>query len=495
MEKLTGTLRGRIALAVILVHAVLLPALYLSLSYILTRSHTSLFVSQVRTFARLVADEFELGDALQSDVRSISLLDSVILSGEGVYATLVVGDQQLRSSVGTLQLEHPPADDFQFGAGGDSTYFLTVPIERPPLSATLHLGFDETLTAAEIATSKTRVLLAMAVYFTLLLTFGIYLATRLSRPLQVLALASRRVASGETSLPLATDSTFVEVRDLAHDLERMRQQLVGVNERLRGEIDRRARLEAERLALERQLRHKKNLETIGTLAGGIAHEINNTLVPIQLFTETARDDTAADSQARRDLDRVLQATGRAKRIVREILTFSRQLDEEVLTPIDIAPVVRDALHVFEALIAPNIELAVDIPVRCPPIRAQDTLITQVVMNLCSNAYQAMQPDGGRLAVSLGTAPADSQAPQGWLRLAISDSGHGMDKQVAERIFEPFFTTREVGEGTGLGLSVVHGIATSLNASIDVDSEPGQGTTITLSFPIAAGDNEPSSGAS
>jgi signal transduction histidine kinase len=237
--------------------------------------------------------------------------------------------------------------------------------------------------------------------------------------------------------------------------------------------------EIRREELQKQLRHRQRLETVGTLAGGIAHEFNNVLVPIVLFTDAALQDLPASSASRADLERVLGAAQRAKDVVRKILTFSSALGDVKLAPTDMKSVVADGLNLFSALIPPSIEIRTDIADFIPPVLADATLAVHMVINLCTNAYQSIQGDRGVITVALKHVAAATGES---VEFSVADSGRGMDSQTVERIFEPFFTTRSVGEGTGLGLSVVHGIAETCGASIVVDTEVGRGSTFKIIFP-------------
>jgi signal transduction histidine kinase len=244
--------------------------------------------------------------------------------------------------------------------------------------------------------------------------------------------------------------------------------------------------EGQREELQKQLRHRQRLETVGTLASGIAHEINNVLVPIILFTDTVLKDLALSSASRADLERVLAAARRAKDVVKKILTFSRELDEAKLALIDLRGVVTEGLNLFSALAPPSVEIRTEIDQAVPLVKADATLALHLVINLCTNAYQAMEGAEGVLTVGLryrepsGEAAITPAAVEFW----VSDTGHGMDPDTVERIFEPFFTTRSVGQGTGLGLSVVHGIVESFSASIAVETQVGVGTTFRIFFPVA-----------
>jgi signal transduction histidine kinase len=232
------------------------------------------------------------------------------------------------------------------------------------------------------------------------------------------------------------------------------------------------------------LRHRQRLETVGTLASGIAHEINNVLVPIILFTDTVLKDPALSGASRADLERVLAAARRAKDVVKKILTFSRELDEAKLALIDLRGVVTEGLNLFSALAPPSVEIRTEIDQAVPLVKADATLALHLVINLCTNAYQAMEGAEGVLTVGLryreraGEGAITPACVEFW----VSDTGHGMDPDTVERIFEPFFTTRSVGQGTGLGLSVVHGIVESFSASITVETKIGVGTTFRIFFP-------------
>jgi signal transduction histidine kinase len=263
----------------------------------------------------------------------------------------------------------------------------------------------------------------------------------------------------------------------------MRRELVGVTARLEQQL-------AEHSLLEARLRQKQRLETVGTLAGGVAHEFNNVLVPITLYAELALDSLTPDQTAHQDLKRVIAAVRRATSIVSKILTFSRHLEVGSLKPIDIAAAVDEGLRLFTALRPTDIEITTDIAADCRAALADTTLVVQIVMNLCTNAYHAMRPLGGKLHIGLHNVdvPAGSPAelaPGPYVCLSVVDTGHGMDQATRDRIFEPYFTTREVGKGTGLGLSVVHGIVASMGGSIHADSAPQRGTTMQVLIPAVA----------
>jgi two-component system, cell cycle sensor histidine kinase and response regulator CckA len=268
------------------------------------------------------------------------------------------------------------------------------------------------------------------------------------------------------------------------DLEGMRHELVGVNKRLEAQIKEKESLEQRREELQKQLRHRQRLETVGTLAGGIAHEFNNVLVPIILFTEAALSELPPASVSHADLERVMTSARRAKDVVQKILTFSRELGDAELEPVDLRAVVTEGLTLFSALASPSIEIRTQIGENIPLVRADATLAMHLVLNLCTNAYQAMSNAVGTMTIGL-SGPDQSNGSATTtpvVELWVRDTGHGMDSDTVERIFEPFYTTRSVGEGTGLGLSVVHGIVESFGASIAVETEQGVGSTFRVFFP-------------
>ena len=468
----------------LVVHGIPLPVLYFGLVQVTERGLTDQFITQVRGFARLLADNFELGDALDSPERARALLDSAILRGDGAYAELRDGDHSLVSTLGLAGVPRPIHADLDVGTDGDDVYFVMLPIDHAGRQVELWLGFDERATVAQIAEARARVAIALCSYFVLTMVAGLLLGRWLSRPLIELRRRSRRIASGDYAVTLGARTSLREVGELGEDLERMRIELVGVGERLREEIQAKALIEAERRTLEEQVRRKHRLETVGTLAGGVAHEFNNALVPIILYSESLLLDAPARGPEREQLEGILAAARRRRQIVSNVLTFSRSLPVSGLEPLRLESVIHEVAKLFEALVAPNIRVEVELPAETPPVLADRGAVTQLVMNLCTNAHQAMQPTGGVLTI--GASCIDAALPGDPQRVAVvelfvRDTGHGMDAATLERIFEPFFTTREVGAGTGLGLAVAHGIATHLGASILVESEPGAGSTFRVRF--------------
>ena len=241
--------------------------------------------------------------------------------------------------------------------------------------------------------------------------------------------------------------------------------------------------------LEKQTRQSQKLEAVGTLAGGIAHDFNNILSIIVGQCEIASMDLSKDSPIQGNLGSALQACGRAADLVRQILNFSRQAEPDKIA-LELTPLIKEALRFFRSAVPKHIKIRQNLRALQRQVLADPTQIYQVIINLCNNAAQAMGQEGGVIEVGLEeiTLGQDMAAgkpgppPGVYQRLTVKDTGCGMTPEVAERVFEPFFTTKGVGEGTGLGLSVVHGIVEEHHGSISVASQPGMGSTFEVCLP-------------
>lgn len=246
--------------------------------------------------------------------------------------------------------------------------------------------------------------------------------------------------------------------------------------------------------LERQLLQSQKMEAIGTLAGGIAHDFNNILTSIINSTELAQGDLDPDTPAFRDLDRVLKASSRGRNLVERILAFSRP-SQEGFRPTNLPDLIRDSAALLKSSLPRNIEIRTRINQALDPVLVDPTQISQVVMNLCTNAFQAMQDHKGTLDIILEetTISPDNarelDIPEGrTFRLTIADTGPGIEHDQLDKIFDPFYTTRAQSGGTGLGLSVVMGIVKNHKGAIRVDSRPGRGTSFEILLPVReAGD--------
>jgi|GEM_PF-1072218 len=257
------------------------------------------------------------------------------------------------------------------------------------------------------------------------------------------------------------------------------------------DIAERKRAEKQNALLEQQLRQAQKMEAVGTLAGGIAHDFNNILFAVIGYAELCLQDTTND-EIRWNLSQILSACSRAKTLVSQILAFSRQVEQE-RKPLDVVPLAKEAVKFLRSSLPVTIDLHLDVAAANSVILADATQIHQVLMNLCTNAAHAMRASGGRLAIRIDNAsPPPGLVPEGhgpwpagFLRLRVSDTGHGIEPARINRIFDPFFTTKAPGEGTGLGLSVVYGIVKALGGAIRVDSTPGRGSAFEIYIPSAA----------
>jgi len=304
------------------------------------------------------------------------------------------------------------------------------------------------------------------------------------------------------ALVLRTNSALLNVEELAgvkdgkevwhrasrvplHDVEGNTKAVLVIYEDISGQ----RRALTERMRLEAQLRQGQKLEAIGTLAGGIAHDFNNILSAIIGYAELGLAENETAGAVRENLEEVFRAAQRAKDLVKQILTFGRQIEPD-RKPVQIHEIAREALKLLRASLPATIEIESSLDDGSGYVLADETQIHQIIINLCTNAYHAMRSSGGVLTVTVDVVRRRAEHRQGrpdlqageYVRLQVHDTGCGMRPEVLERIFEPFFTTKPVGEGTGMGLAIVHGIMQGLNGVINVESESGRGATFELLFP-------------
>jgi PAS domain S-box-containing protein len=251
--------------------------------------------------------------------------------------------------------------------------------------------------------------------------------------------------------------------------------------------------EAQQRALESQLRESQKMEAIGTLAGGVAHDFNNLLAAILGNLVLAREDVGEQHPAQESLTEINRAAIRARQLVQQILTFSRRQTQEMLRQ-PLTPLVEEALGLMRSLLPASIKLNVRLSAASLPVLADATQMQQVLMNLCTNAWQAMEGRPGEITVALREVTLDASqglqmgglASGSYACLSVADNGPGMDEATQQRIFEPFFTTKAPGAGTGLGLAVVHGIVKAHRGAIALHSRPGEGARFDVYLPLASG---------
>lgn len=265
------------------------------------------------------------------------------------------------------------------------------------------------------------------------------------------------------------------------------KELLNQTEKLKEEINGRQKSEARNRELKSKLIQAHKMESIGVLAGGIAHDFNNVLASIIGYTELAIEQVDKQSELDEFLQGIFAGGNRAKELVGQILTFARQADDDV-KPVQISQTANETLSLVRASIPSTIEIRSDIRTNAL-VMGNETRIHQIMMNLFTNAYHAMEKTGGNIDfrvrdLNSGSAHLDnpelSNGP--WVKISISDTGTGIDKRILNSIFDPYFTTKKTGKGTGMGLAMVHGIVESYNGKINVESQPGHGSTFTIYLP-------------
>ena len=339
--------------------------------------------------------------------------------------------------------------------------------------------------------------------------FGVGGVDYITKPFQieeVLARVETHIAMGNMQKRLADQNAQLrrevierkwveEALQIAHAelekrVEERTAELAGTGKKLREEIVERKQAEKERAKMERLFHRAQKMEAMGALAGGIAHDFNNILFPIMGYAEMLLESIPEDSSAQSSLKAILQASFRARILIQQILAFGRQ-DGQEKKPLIIQPIVKEALKLIRASLPATIEIRENINKACGPVLVEPTKIHQVVMNLCTNAYHAMQETGGILEVNMdevARGPDDLVAkmelmPGKYLQLIVKDTGHGIKPNVMERIFDPYYTTKDTDKGTGLGLAVVYGIVSSYGGDISVSSKPGEGSVFTIYLPL------------
>ena len=255
------------------------------------------------------------------------------------------------------------------------------------------------------------------------------------------------------------------------------------------DITLRKKAEKDKRIVREQLRHSQKMEAIGTLSGGIAHDFNNILTTVLGYADMAKGNIPDGNLAKNQIDAVIKAGNRAKDLVKQILAFSHKAEESLL-PVDVQLLINETISFLRATIPSSIKIESNITPDCGYILADPTQIHQILMNLCTNSSHAMEDESGVLYIDSSVVELQAkdlengsfQKPGFYILLSVRDTGSGIEEELLDRIFDPFFTTKEVGKGTGMGLSVVHGIVKRHKGIIKVESMPGKGTTFKLFFP-------------
>lgn len=296
-----------------------------------------------------------------------------------------------------------------------------------------------------------------------------------------LALDYHTLERMQEKLQRARDELDERVRERTAELET-------ANARIARELDERRRIEKENAQILAQLQKSQKMEAIGTLAGGIAHDFNNILSAVIGFTEISLFESDNASNMSKNLTQILNAALRAKKLVQQILTFSHQATEKK-KPVNVKRIIKEGLSLIRASLPSSIDIRHHLN-SDGYVFADPTQIHQVIMNLCTNSGHAMRHSGGQLTIRLQDLTIDSEmamgfhglSPGNYIQLCVEDTGHGVPPHILNRIFDPFFTTKQRGEGTGMGLSVVHGIIQSCHGSISVESTPGHSTQFIVLLP-------------
>ncbi|MFH1985608.1 MAG: ATP-binding protein [Pseudomonadota bacterium] len=377
-----------------------------------------------------------------------------------------------KDAEGSLLITAPLFAQFTFDGHQYNAMFTPFPNEHWPWVIGVYLPEDDYL--GDIKDNR---------LFNIMVTLGVSVAATvltlifagsIIRPVAELEAEARAIRLQDLKPTPPVQSVYMEIQETANSFATMKAAL--------------REHEKEKEQLEKQIRHSQKMEAIGTLAGGVAHDFNNILYPIIGYTEMAMDELAEGTAARENMEEVLTAAKRARRLVEQILTFSRQ-DQQGRIPIKLQPIVKESLTLLRATLPSTIVIQQEIDDGSGPVLADPTQMQQVIMNLCTNAFHAMQVGGGTLTVRIEEVKIASEEPGGdtgrpevFIKLSIADTGCGMSRETLDRIFEPYFTTKRFGEGTGMGLAVVHGIVNSHAGSIQVQSTPGNGTLVEIYLP-------------
>ena len=433
----------------------------------------------------------EIGEAAAREFTQLTRSEVVLLAGRAI-ATATMRSPELaeRLEAAREALDSPSGDGLAGQALLDGEHYMYVAGhlgQTPPGAGVAYIllsSYEKPLRALHALERRFLWIQLLGMLAGTTVVFGV--VRRVVRPLRELRETAEAVGQGDFSRRV-TVSSRDECGELASVFNQMTANLRASRQELEETV-------ASLRTTQAQLIQSEKLRAIGTLAGGIAHDFNNILGAILGFGELALDDVAPESRTARNLRQVVKAGQRARELVRQILTFSRQSDPQ-RAPLRLTAIIDETMKLLRATLPASVELQTQIHTddAGDTVIGDATQLHQVLMNLGTNAGHAMRETGGRFTLSLsarstpaGGDPEVPGLPPGpYLCLRANDTGHGMDRNTLQRIFEPFFTTKAVGEGTGLGLSVVHGIIKRHAGEITVTSQVGVGTTFTIYLPRAA----------
>lgn len=348
----------------------------------------------------------------------------------------------------------------------------------------MFMGFDYEQLQEKANSTLIRLLVTSLLSLALALFIAWFVGGRnVARLIDKLSIVTRKFSQGEKDVTSNIDYSDGEIGGLAQSFDSMTDII--------------RQREGEKNQLEIQLHQIYKMEAIGTLAGGIAHDFNNILSIIIGYTDMAKEDAPPGTDSEKYLENVSIAANRAKDLVKQILAFSRQGKAERL-PIKLQPLVKEGLKMLRSSIPTTISITDEIDPKSRAVLADPTQVHQILMNLCTNAYHAMENTGGTLSVSLKTTIIKENdqkmvfhlAPGEYVEVIVSDSGEGIGPDVIDKIFDPYFTTKEIGKGTGMGLAIIHGIMKEYGGAIIVESMLGQGATFHIYFPAVKDDAVP-----
>ena len=435
-----------------------------------------------------------------------------VAAGNGINITVVDGNERvIASTIPSLKVMDRLTQPYANGKSESSGILHWVPEPRPNFSPVQRLMQSMLVKSASISPDCRWKIIVEAPYLPLIEHLSQYSILRLAL-LNVLILFTvtishlfskgfvstiMKLQDVTKSFPKRIEDTNgiiwpkSRVKELAALSDNFRDMALA----LAADIAKRKRVEAARARLEAQLSHAQKMEAIGTLAGGVAHDFNNILAAIIGYTDISLAKISGRDPLRYNLEQILHSGHRAADLVRQILSFSRMRTGQSRQPLKIAPAIREALQFLRATLPSTVEIRQNISDEDAAVLADPTQIHQVITNLCTNAAHATEKSGGVIEVELTVGNLDSTSmpeavnlePGPYVRLSISDNGHGMNEPTLLRIFDPYFTTKEQGKGTGLGLSVVHGIVNRHEGAITVHSEPGKGTVFNIYLPRFTGE--------